>query len=134
MANLVKGMREWLAYSTMDDDEWDTMRRVRLEEELRRLISARSGCLSEAATGPHPGTVSVPVRSGALRKLRNVPGRVFISRDSYGDGERLKVHLMVPSVSDEGTQSWSPVCAWTFDSLSEVADFVAPPSTGSTGS
>ena len=134
MANLVKGMRDWLVYSTMDDEEWDTLRRVYLEEEVRRLFGLYSEDLERAAAKPKLGRVSVPVRSGAFRKLKSLSGTVFISKDRHDGEEQLKVHLMVPSASTEGPNSWSPVCAWTFDSISEVADFVAPPSTGSAGS
>jgi hypothetical protein len=128
MADLVKGMKDWLAYSTMDDDEWDTMRKVHLEEQVRRLFGACAEDLGTVSDSSELGTVTVPVRSGALRRLRHLPGKVFISKDEYEDGEEFKIHLLVSSGPNGGSESWKPLCAWTFDSISEVADFVAPPS------
>ena len=72
------------------------------------------------------GEISVPVRSGTLRRLKHLPGKVFVTRDEYEDGEQFKVHLMVSADTSEGPESWEPVCAWTFDSISEVAEFVSP--------
>lgn len=129
MADLVKGMRDWLTYSTLDEDEWDTMRKVRLEEQLRHLFGACTEELETVTDSSELGEISVPVRSGALRRLKHLPGKVFVTKDEYEDGEQLKVHLMVSADTSESSASWKPVCAWTFDSMSEVADFVAPPST-----
>lgn len=129
MADLVKGMKDWLAYSTMDDDEWDTMRRVRLEQELRGLFGTCSehiGCLEDSS---EVGEIPVPVRSGAFRRVRSLPGKVFVSRDEYDDGEEFRVHLMVPAESPEGGKAWEPVCSWTFCSLAEVEGFSVPQST-----
>jgi len=128
MANLVHGMKNWLAYSTMDEDEWDTMRKVYLEEEVRRLFGSASEGLGPAVESAELGQVSVPVRSGALRRLKHLSGRVFISRDKYEDGDQFKVHLMVSADRSEDREAWEPLCTWTFESLSEVADFVTPPS------
>lgn len=128
MADLVKGMKDWLAYSTMDEDEWDTLRKVELEEQLRRLFGACADRIEEVSDSSELGDVTVPVRSGALRRLRHLPGKVFISRDEYEDGEQFKVHLMVAAEPSDGTECWEPLCAWTFDSMSEVADFADPPS------
>lgn len=128
MADLVKGMRNWLAYSTMDEDEWDTMRLVHLEEEVRRLFVHQAETLRSAGDSSELGEVSVPVRSGAFRRLRHLSGRVFLSRDEYEDGERYKIHLLVSSGSAQGQESWQPLCDWTFESMSEVADFANPPS------
>lgn len=128
MADLVKGMREWFAYSTMDDDEWDTMRRVHLEEQLRHLFGECAEEMESVSDSSELGEISVPVRSGALRRLKHLPGKVFLSRDRYEDGEQLKVHLMVAAEPSGEAKSWEPLCAWTFESMSEVADFAAPPS------
>ncbi|MDQ1372018.1 MAG: hypothetical protein QG582_933 [Candidatus Thermoplasmatota archaeon] len=129
MADLVKGMRDWLTYSTLDEDEWDTMRKVHLEQQLRRLFGACSEELETVTDSSELGEISVPVRSGALRRLRSLPGKVFVTKDEYEDGQQFKVHLMVSADTSDGSESWKPVCAWTFDSISEVADFVRPPST-----
>lgn len=129
MADLVKGMKEWLACSTLDDAEWDVMRKVRLEDELRQLFGTCADELGTLTDSSEMGEISVPVRSGALRRLRHLPGKVFVTRDEYEGGEQFKVHLLVSSSSSEGgSASWKPVCAWTFDSISEVADFATPPS------
>lgn len=128
MADLVKGMKDWLTYSRLDEDEWDTMRRVRLEEQLRHLFGDCADELESVTDSSELGEISVPVRSGALRRLRHRPGKVFVTKDEYEDGEQLKVHLMM-SADTPGEDSWEPVCAWTFESMSEVADFVAPQST-----
>lgn len=128
MADLVKGMRDWLAYSTMDEDEWETLRKVHLEEQLRHLFGACAGDIEAVSDSSELGEISVPVRSGALRRLRNLPGKVFISRDEYEDGEQFRVHLMVAADQLDGGGSWEPLCAWTFESMSEVADFATPPS------
>ncbi|HIJ17214.1 MAG TPA: hypothetical protein HA364_05520 [Thermoplasmata archaeon] len=128
MANLVKGMKNWLVYSTMDEGEWDTLRKVYLEEEVRRLFSLYAEDLETATQRSELGDVSVPVRSGAFRKLKRRSGKVFLSKDEYEDGEQIKVHLMVSASSPDGPAAWEPLCAWTFDSISEVADFVTPPS------
>lgn len=127
MADLVKGMKDWLAYSTMDEDEWDTMRKVHLEEQLRNLFGACAEDIEAVTDSSELGEISVPVRSGALRRLKHLPGKVFISKDEYDDGEQFRVHLMVSASSDGGTEEWEPLCAWTFDSMSEVADFAGPP-------
>jgi hypothetical protein len=128
MADVVKGMRNWLVYSTMDEDEWDTMRKVHLEEEVRRLFGQHTETLRSVPESSELGEVSVPVRSGAFRRLRHLSGKVFLSKDEYHDGERFRVHLMVSARSVHGQEAWEPVCDWTFDSVSEVADFVTPPS------
>lgn len=128
MANLVNGMKNWLVYSTMDDDEWDTIRKVYLEEEVRRLFGSLDEDIETTAGSSELGEVSVPVRAGAFRKLKRLPGKVFLSKDEYDDGEQFKVHLMVSASSTSDSESWEPLCAWTFDSMSEVADFVTPPS------
>lgn len=128
MADLVKGMKDWLAYSTMDDNEWETMRKVHLEEQLRHLFGACAGDIEAVSDSSELGEISVPVRSGALRRLRHLPGKVFISRDEYEDGEQFRVHLMVAADQLGGGGSWEPLCAWTFESISEVADFATPPS------
>ncbi len=128
MADVVKGMREWLAYSTMDDDEWDTMRMVRLEGQLRHLFGQCAEDIQTVSDSSEVGEISVPVRSGALRRLRSLPGKVFISKDRYEDGEQVKVHLMVAAGPSDGTETWEPLCAWTFESMSDVADFAEPPS------
>jgi hypothetical protein len=121
-------MREWLAYSAMDEDEWDTMRKVELEQQLRRLFGECAQDIEAVSDSSELGQISVPVRSGALRRLSYRPGKVFVSRDRYDDGEQLKVHLMVSAGPSDEPESWQPLCAWTFDSMSEVADFAAPPS------
>lgn len=126
MADLVKGMKDWLAYSTLAEDEWDTMRKVRLEEELRRLFGACAEELQTVTDSSELGEISVPVRSGTLRRLRHLPGKVFITRDEYDGEEQYKVHLMVSADTSGDSDSWEPVCAWTFDSISEVEGFVTP--------
>ncbi len=129
MADLVKGMKDWLAYSTMDDDEWDTLRKVNLEQQLRHLFGACAEEIETVADSSELGEISVPVRSGALRRLKHLPGKVFVTRDEYDGGEQFKVHLMVSADTSEDSVAWKPVCAWTFESMSDVADFAAPPST-----
>lgn len=131
MADLVKGMRDWLAYSTMDDDEWDALRRVRVEQELRRLFGACPEEIVEVRDSSEVGEIPVPVRSGAFRRVRTLPGKVFVSKDEYEDGEEFKVHLMVPVESHDELSSWEPVCTWTFGSMSEVEDFSVPSSSDS---
>jgi hypothetical protein len=121
-------MRDWLAYSTMGEDEWDTMRRVELEQQLRHLFGECAEDIETVSDSSELGQISVPVRTGALKRLRHLPGKVFISKDRFEDGEQFKVHLMVAAGPSEGTESWQPLCAWTFDSISEVADFAEPPS------
>lgn len=129
MARIVSGMKNWLTYSTMGDNEWEAFRRVYLEEELRRLISGYADDLEEriSKSDGEIGNVSVPVRSGALRQFRCLPGKAFLSKDECEDGDLLKVHLMVPASSrrDE-SESWEPVGAWTFDSVSEMEEFIEP--------
>lgn len=131
MASLVSGMKNWWTYSKMGEEEWEAFRRVYLEEELRKLISRYADDLEESVSRSEGdlGEVSVPVRSGALRQFRCRTGNVFLSKDRYEDGDLLKVHLMVPASSrrDE-PESWEPVCAWTFDSVSEMAEFIEPAS------
>lgn len=131
MVGIVDGMKNWFTYSMMAEDEWETFRRVYLEEELRKLINSGADGFEERISRSEGdlGEVSVPVRSGALRQIRRVRGNVFLSRDEYEDGDALKVHLMVPASSQrEGPEAWEPVCAWTFDSVSEMAEFVRPSS------
>ena len=126
MADLVKGMKDWLTYSTMADDEWDTLRKVHLEQQLRHLFGACAEEIETVTDSSELGEISVPMRTGALRRLRHLPGKVFVTRYEYDGEERFKVHLMVSADTSEDREAWKPVCAWTFESMSEVADFAEP--------
>ena len=123
MAQIMRGMRNWLSYSTMNEEEWECLRETHIEQEVRRLIRslADESC---HASDRELGQVSVPVRTGALRQVRRLRGKVFISKDSDEWGDRYRLHVMVPSASQDLEESWEPVCSWAFDSVHDVREFI----------
>jgi hypothetical protein len=125
MAEVIRAMRNWLAYSTMGDEEWEFLRGTHIEQEVRRLFcTVKDPRAEDGELGP----VSIPVRSGALRQLRRVPGKAFLSRDEGEAGERYRLHVMASATPRDGEpETWEPLCTWEFDSASDVMDFVGPP-------
>jgi hypothetical protein len=128
MAEIIRGMKNWLAYSTMSDDEWRCLRETHVEQEIRRLFCNMNedlDCSSEDDCR-ELGGIEIPTRAGAFKQLKRLPGRAFISRNPGESGDQYKLQIMVSAAfRGEGeVKMWEPVCSWAFDSVEDIRDFV----------